>query len=85
VSFGGLFGCENGATDAFNLDKETLRSLGKNGSQRPPVGGVGMYHQCCSQDEVAFVFHHVGFIPLCKAPNVDQFNKVDLRSLAESD
>lgn len=63
--FRGFFGCENGAADAFNLDKEALWRFGKDGSQRAPVRGVVMYHQRRSQDEVPFVFGHRESVPFC--------------------
>jgi hypothetical protein len=45
MSLGGLFGGENRPSDTIDLYNRALGSLGKDGSQRTPVRGVGMYHQ----------------------------------------
>src|SRR5215510_7268118 len=58
MSFGRIFGCENGAADASNLHDGPLWSLSIDGSQGAPIRGIGMYHQRRSQHEVTFVFRH---------------------------
>src|SRR5215475_7183203 len=58
MSFGRIFGCENGAADASNLHDGPLWSLSIDGSQGTPIRGMGMYHQRRSQHEVTFVFRH---------------------------